>query len=97
MHFEILAEDASGKIMLEHLIPKIIDTDLHTYSIKPYKGCGSCINCTSLKNLAKALHRKNGIQGNLKQFRPALNTDFIFVYSAINQLFKQCRFFLFDS
>ena len=41
MHFEILAEDVSGKIMLEHLIPKIIDTDLHTYSIKPYKGCGS--------------------------------------------------------
>ncbi len=41
MHFEVLTEDVSGQIMLETLIPKIIDTDVHTYKVRGYKGCGS--------------------------------------------------------
>jgi len=39
MHFEILVEDPSGKIMLEILVPKIIG-DAHTFFIHSYKGIG---------------------------------------------------------
>lgn len=43
MHFEFLIEDASGKIALEHLIPKIIGphNEPHTWRIIDYKGVGS--------------------------------------------------------
>ena len=41
MHFEILVEDASGKIALEHLVPKILGANTpHSYRIHPYKGIG---------------------------------------------------------
>jgi hypothetical protein len=41
MHFEILVEDTSGKIALEHLVPKILGPDApHSYRIHPYKGIG---------------------------------------------------------
>ncbi|MFV8903881.1 hypothetical protein ABQ333_01295 [Serratia fonticola] len=40
MHFEILVEDQSGKKMLDILIPKIIDTTVHTFIVRPYKGVG---------------------------------------------------------
>lgn len=39
MHFEILVEDASGKVALEILMPKILDADA-TFSIYSYKGIG---------------------------------------------------------
>lgn len=39
MHFEILAEDQSGKIALDILIQKIISND-NTYNIHSYKGIG---------------------------------------------------------
>ena len=40
MHFEILVEDMSGKIALDILIPKIIDTKEHTFNVHSYKGIG---------------------------------------------------------
>ncbi len=40
MHFEILIEDISGKTALEILIPKIIDTEEHTFNVHSYKGIG---------------------------------------------------------
>lgn len=41
MHFAILVEDASGKAMLETLVPKILGPDTqHTFQIKAYKGIG---------------------------------------------------------
>jgi hypothetical protein len=40
MHFEILVEDISGKTALEILVPKIINTEQHTFNIHPYKGAG---------------------------------------------------------
>ncbi len=40
MHFDFLIEDKSGKIMLEHLIPKIIDIQEHSFKVKPYEGIG---------------------------------------------------------
>lgn len=41
MHFEILVEDASGKIALEHIVPKILgQNSSHSYHIHPYKGIG---------------------------------------------------------
>ncbi len=42
MHFEILVEDASGKIALESILEKIIGPNEqdHTYRIIPYKGIG---------------------------------------------------------
>ncbi len=42
MHFEILVEDASGKIVLESIVKKILGTneERHTYKIFPYKGIG---------------------------------------------------------
>ncbi len=42
MHFEILVEDASGKIMLESILGKILGLNEsgHTYKIIPYKGIG---------------------------------------------------------
>ncbi|MCC5601853.1 DUF4276 family protein [Nostoc favosum] len=40
MHFEILVEDISGKTALEILVPKIINTEQHTFIIHSYKGIG---------------------------------------------------------
>jgi hypothetical protein len=42
MHFEILVEDASGKIALESILEKILGTNgqEHSYKIIPYKGIG---------------------------------------------------------
>jgi hypothetical protein len=40
MHFEILVEDISGKTALEILVPKIINTEKHTFKIISYKGIG---------------------------------------------------------
>ena len=42
MHFEILVEDASGKIALESILGKILGPNVqdHTYRIIPYKGIG---------------------------------------------------------
>ncbi|MCX6938322.1 MAG: hypothetical protein NTU80_10575 [Verrucomicrobia bacterium] len=41
MHFAILVEDASGKVMLETLVPKILGPDTpHSFEIKAYKGIG---------------------------------------------------------
>ena len=42
MHFEILVEDASGKIALENIIEKILgpDGDIHSFRIIAYKGIG---------------------------------------------------------
>ncbi|MEA2083612.1 MAG: DUF4276 family protein [Thermodesulfobacteriota bacterium] len=42
MHFEILVEDASGKIALESILEKILGPNGqdHTYRIVPYKGIG---------------------------------------------------------
>lgn len=39
MHFEILVEDASGKRLLEILVPKIIG-EAHTFKVQFYKGIG---------------------------------------------------------
>lgn len=39
MHFEILVEDQSGKVVLDILVRKIIG-DNHTYDVKSYKGVG---------------------------------------------------------
>jgi hypothetical protein len=42
MHFEILVEDASGRIALAAILPKILAAheELHTYHIHAYKGIG---------------------------------------------------------
>ena len=39
MHFDILVEDASGKKMLDILLPKIVG-DQHTFRVNGYKGIG---------------------------------------------------------
>jgi hypothetical protein len=39
MHFEILVEDRSGKIALEHLLKSLVGVE-HTYKIHAYKGIG---------------------------------------------------------
>lgn len=39
MHLEVLVEDQSGKRMLDHLIPKIID-GIHSFRVISYKGIG---------------------------------------------------------
>jgi hypothetical protein len=42
MHFEILVEDASGKIILESVLKKILSRCIHKHSntIHGYKGIG---------------------------------------------------------
>jgi hypothetical protein len=42
MHFEILVEDASGKIILESVLKKIVNlnSENHFYNIHGYKGIG---------------------------------------------------------
>ncbi len=42
MHFEVLVEDKSGSIMINHLLEKILGQNglLHSYRIIPYKGIG---------------------------------------------------------
>jgi hypothetical protein len=39
MHFEILVEDRSGKVMLDILVPKIIGSK-HTFMVHAYRGVG---------------------------------------------------------
>jgi len=39
MHFEILVEDQSGKLMLSQLVPSILGND-HTFKVHSYKGIG---------------------------------------------------------
>ena len=43
MHFEFLVEDASGKILLESVIKKILGSNgaAHTYRFHSYKGVGT--------------------------------------------------------
>lgn len=41
MNFEFLIEDASGKVLLENIIPKIIDTKSNSFRVISYKGIGS--------------------------------------------------------
>ncbi|MBO6858809.1 hypothetical protein [Roseibium sp.] len=52
MHFEILVEDISGKVALEHLFPKIASAE-DTFNIHPYKGLGRIP-----KNIFKDKHPK---------------------------------------
>lgn len=42
MHFEFLVEDASGKIALDAIVPKILGPNYsdHSYRILAYKGVG---------------------------------------------------------
>ncbi|HEY9692485.1 MAG TPA: DUF4276 family protein [Oculatellaceae cyanobacterium] len=40
MHFEILVDDISGETALNILLPKIINTEQHTFKIHSYKGIG---------------------------------------------------------
>ena len=39
MHFEILVEDQSGKVMLDHLVPRLLGPD-HSFRVIAYKGIG---------------------------------------------------------
>ena len=40
MHFHFIIEDKSGGIMLQNIVPRIIDENNHTFEIKSYKGIG---------------------------------------------------------
>lgn len=40
MHFQVLVEDSSGKVLLDHLFPKIIDMAANSKEIRPYGGVG---------------------------------------------------------
>ena len=42
MHIEVLTEDSSGKVLLEHLLPKLIgpNGDAHSWRIHDYRGIG---------------------------------------------------------
>ncbi len=40
MHFEILVEDRSGKILLNAIMDRVIDLEDHTYRVISYKGIG---------------------------------------------------------
>ena len=42
MHFEVLVEDQSGSIALEHILEKILGTNYseHSWQIRSYKGIG---------------------------------------------------------
>lgn len=39
MHLEVLVEDSSGKRMLEHLLPKILE-GRGTFKVHSYRGVG---------------------------------------------------------
>lgn len=54
MHFEVLVEDLSGKIMLETLIPKIVG-DNHSFRVIAYKGIGHVPK--NMKKSSEARHR----------------------------------------
>ena len=42
MHLEVLVEDKSGSIALDHILEKILGAkgSVHTWRIHPYKGIG---------------------------------------------------------
>jgi hypothetical protein len=42
MHIEVLTEDSSGKVLLEHLLPKLIgrNSEPHSWRVTAYRGIG---------------------------------------------------------
>ena len=42
MHIEVLTEDSSGKVLLEHLLPKLIgpNGEPHSWRVTDYRGIG---------------------------------------------------------
>ncbi|MFN7920486.1 MAG: hypothetical protein U0Q16_10340 [Bryobacteraceae bacterium] len=40
MHFEILVEDESGKALLDHVVPRILPGNSHTWQVHHYRGLG---------------------------------------------------------
>lgn len=57
MHFEVLVEDASGKIALEAILPKILgrNGEAHSFRIIAYKGVGQLPK--GLRDASEARHR----------------------------------------
>lgn len=79
MHFDILVEDQSGKILLEHLVPKIIGAS-HTYKIHAYHGIGS---------LPKGRKQAKGIKhSQLLNILPALIAGYGQTYRGYGRSYK---------
>jgi hypothetical protein len=81
MHFEILVEDASGKIALDEIVKKILGShgDSHTWRIIAYKGIGRIP-----KNLrGKSDPRKRILLEVLQKCNPSPLTKFRFAIEEI--------------
>jgi len=55
MYFSIHIEDQSGKRLLEHLVPKLIDQSVDQFEIHPYRGIGRIPK--GMKSGGEARHR----------------------------------------
>ncbi len=76
MHFEILSEDKSGKDALEILIPKIIDTEIHTYKIIAYKGIGHIPKNLNSSNNIKSKTILNKLPKLLRGYGKTFTADY---------------------
>lgn len=61
MEFTFLVEDISGKVMLKHLIPKILDQAIHHWTIRSFKGVGHIPDRTSMTEALEAAEQTSGV------------------------------------
>lgn len=83
MHFEILVEDRSGEIMINSIIPRIIDLNSNSYRIHSFEGCGSLPKELNVKNAndQKALLPKlpNLLDGYGRTYKNCVNAAAVIV------------------
>lgn len=81
MHFEILVEDISGKIILETLVPQILASchEEHTFKIIPYKGIGRLPKGLSVK----ANPQKRQLLSNLPEILKGYGKSFRNYHAAV--------------
>lgn len=67
MHFEIFAEDQSGKKALDVLIPRIISKE-HTFNVRSYKGIGKIPKRGTDRDISKGRLLLNKLPGLLRGY-----------------------------
>ncbi len=102
MHFEIYVEDASGKKVLDLLVPMVIGSE-HSFKVYPYKGIGHIpANMSDPKDAAKRILLHNlpkilkGLGKTFKNYGNSYNAAAVIVCDLDKKCFKQFRQELFN-
>ena len=95
MHFEVLVEDKSGSIALEHILEKILGENgsIHSWRIHPYKGIGRLPK--SLRGVANPSNRLllDNLPSELRGYGRSLPPDSSAVVVVVDADDKDCIVF----